>query len=98
MGAKKKAIFTDQRYRDAELGLVISSPARIEILRYLENHLMMNVPVLEQFIPLHKKMINHHVSLIERSGLITGYYIGSMYFWSKNEQMSDDWEKIRWFL
>lgn len=98
MGAKKKAIFTDQRYRDAELGLVISSPARIEILRYLENHRMMNVPVLEQFIPLHKKTINHHVSLIERSGLITGYYIGNMYFWSKNEKMTAEWEKIRWVL
>lgn len=98
MGAKKKDLFADQQYRDAELGFVISSPARIEILRYLESHFMTNVPILEQYIPLHKKTINHHVSLIERSGLIVGYYVGNTYFWSKNEQLSDDWNKIRWVL
>ncbi|MNV16432.1 hypothetical protein D3C71_1071950 [compost metagenome] len=98
MGAKKKNIFADKEYRHAELGLVLSAPARIEILRYLDNHLLMNVPILEQYIPLHRKTINHHVNLIERSGLIKGYYIGNTYFWSKNEQMGEDWSKISSFL
>ena len=96
MGAKKKHIFDDQTNRNAELGLVISAPARIEILEYLDNYGIMNVTMLEQFILLHKKTINHHVSLIERSGLIKGYYLGNKYFWSKNEEMQDEWDKIRW--
>ncbi len=98
MGAKKKHLFAKQQYRDAELGLIVSAPARIEILRYLDNHLVMNIPMLEEYIPLHRKTINHHVNLIERSGLIIGYYIGNMYFWSKNEKMGDDWDKISWVL
>jgi predicted transcriptional regulator len=96
MGAKKKHIFDYKTNRNAELGLVISASARIEILQYLDDHQMMNIPMLEGFIPLHKKTINHHVSLIERSGLIKGYYIGNSYFWSKNEELLEDWDKISW--
>lgn len=96
MGAKKKHIFDDQTNRNAELGFVVSTSARIEILEYLDNHLFINIPILEQFIPLHKKTLNHHVSLIERSGLIKGYYLGNTYFWSKNEKTLEDWDKIRW--
>ena len=96
MGAKKKHIFTDQTNRNAELGLVVSASARIEILQFLDNYHIMNVPMLEKFIHLHQKTLNHHVSLIERSGLIKGYYIGNTYFWSKNEKALEDWDKIRW--
>ncbi|MDF3027427.1 MAG: hypothetical protein K0S23_1734 [Fluviicola sp.] len=96
MGAKKKHVFDHRTNRNAELGLVISASARIQILGYLDNYQIMNIPMLEQFIPLHKKTLNHHVSLIERSGLIRGHYIGNTYFWSKNEQMLDEWDKIRW--
>lgn len=96
MGAKKKYIFSDQTNRNADLGLVLSAPARIEILEYLDRYGIMNVPMLEQFILLHEKTINHHVNLIERSGLIKGYYIGNKYFWAKNEDLEDDWKKIRW--
>ena len=95
MGAKKKQIFDYKTNRNAELGLVVSAVARIEILQYLDNHQIMNIPMLEGFISLHKKTINHHVSLIERSGLIKGYYIGNSYFWSKNEELLEDWDKIR---
>lgn len=98
MGAKKKHIFSDQTNRNADLGLVLSAPARIEILEYLDRYGIINVPMLEQFILLHEKTINHHVSLIERSGLIKGYYIGNKYFWTKNEDLLGDWEKIRWFF
>lgn len=98
MGAKKQHLFTDLQYRNAELGLVISAPARIEILRYLNECNTMNIPLLEQTIPLHKKTINHHVSLIERSGLIRGFYVGNKYYWGKNEEMQDDWDKIQWVL
>lgn len=96
MGAKKKHIFNDQTNRNAELGLVISASARIEILEYLDHNGIMNVTMLEQFILLHKKTINHHVSLIERSGLITGFYIGNRYYWAKNEEKQEEWDKIRW--
>lgn len=96
MGAKKKHIFDQQTNRNAELGLIVSASARIEILEYLDKHGIMNIPMLEQFILLHKKTLNHHVSMIERSGLIRGYYIGNNYFWSKNEEKLDDWDKIRW--
>nr|WP_294859674.1 hypothetical protein [uncultured Fluviicola sp.] len=96
MGAKKKHIFSNETNRNAELGLIISASARIEILEYLDNYGIMNIPMLEAFIPLHQKTINHHVSLIERSGLIKGHYLGNKYFWSKNENMLDEWEKIRW--
>ena len=96
MGAKKKHIFDYQTNRNAELGLVISASARIEILEYLDHYGIMNIPMLENFILLHKKTINHHVSLIERSGLIRGYYVGNIYFWAKNEEKLDDWDKIRW--
>lgn len=50
MGAKKKHIFSDQTNRNADLGLVLSAPARIEILEYLDRYGIMNVPMLEQFI------------------------------------------------
>ncbi|TSJ41898.1 hypothetical protein [Fluviicola chungangensis] len=96
MGAKKKHIFTYETNRNAELGLVISASARIEILEYLDNHQIMNIPMLEQFIRLHKKTLNHHVNLIERSGLIKGFYLGNTYFWSKNEDLLEEWDKIRW--
>lgn len=96
MGAQKKNIFKYETNRNAELGLVISASARIEILGYLDNHQITNIPTLEQLMPLHKKTINHHVNLIERSGLIKGFYIGNTYFWTKNEKTLDDWEKIRW--
>jgi predicted transcriptional regulator len=98
MGAKKKQLFDHKTNRNAELGLVVSSSARIEILSFLENHHIMNIPMLLQYIPLHQKTISHHVHLIERSGLIEGYYIGNKYFWSKNEKMLDDWDKISWAL
>ena len=96
MGAKKKHIFDHLTNRNAELGMVVSASARIEILDYLDRHEFMNIPMLEQFILLHKKTINHHVSFIERSGLIKGYYVGNIYFWAKNEKTLDDWDKIRW--
>lgn len=96
MGAKKKELFDYKTNRNAELGLVISASARIEILAYLDRNEFINIPILETFIPLHKKTLNHHVSLIERCGLIRGFYIGNIYFWSKNVKMEADWEKIRW--
>jgi predicted transcriptional regulator len=96
MGAQKKHIFDHRTIRNAELGLVVSASARILILQYLDNNLFINIPILERLIPLHQKTINHHVSLIERAGLIQGQYIGNMYFWSKNEKLKEDWEKIRW--
>lgn len=96
MGAKKKHIFSRETNRNAELGLVVSASARIEILDYLDRHEIMNIPILEQFILLHKKTLNHHVSLIERSGLIKGYYVGNSYFWAKNDEMLEEWDKIRW--
>lgn len=96
MGAQKKNLFKRETNRNAELGLVISASARIKILGYLDHHLIMNIPALQGLIPLHQKTINHHISLIERSGLIKGLYIGNMYYWIKNEKMHEDWEKIRW--
>lgn len=96
MGAKKKHIFSDQTNRNAELGLVVSASARIKILEYLDSHEIINIPILEGFILLHKKTINHPINLIERSGLIKGYYKGNIYFWAKNHETQEDWDKIRW--
>ncbi len=66
MGAKKKHIFDYQTNRNAELGLVISASVRIEILGYLDNYQIMNIPMLEQFIPhIKKPLIIMLVSLSE---------------------------------
>lgn len=96
MGAQKKQIFNYEMNRNAELSLVTSASARIEILSRIDHSSLVNVSILELSIPLHKKTILHHVNLIERSGLIEGFYIGNVYYWRKNEANSGDWDKIRW--
>lgn len=98
MGAKKKTIFNDLTNRNAELGFVISSSARIRIMQLLEEYDIINIPLLMNYISLHQKTINHHVSLIERSGLIKGFYIGNTYYWKKDEDFLEDWLKLQWAI
>ena len=98
MGAQKRHLFTQKQKRNAELGLIVSAPARIEILRNLQQNTLVNTSILKSYIPLHTKTINHHINVIERSGLIRGVYVGNKYYWEKNNEMIEDWEKIMWVL
>ncbi len=43
MGAQKRHLFTQKQKRNAELGLIVSAPARIEILRNLQQNTLVNL-------------------------------------------------------
>jgi|UniRef100_UPI00404B0D1D DNA-binding transcriptional ArsR family regulator len=98
MGAKKLELFNAIERRDSELGFVVSAPARIEILKYLLEQQVINGPILLNVIPLNIKTINQHIKVLERAGLITGFYVGKSYYWKLNEQCLDDLGKISWIF
>lgn len=96
MGAKKLEVFNAIERRDAALGFVVSAPARIVILKYLMEHKRINGLILSSIIPLHVKTIIQHIKVLERIGIIKGYYVGKHYYWKINEQCIDDLEKLSW--
>jgi DNA-binding transcriptional ArsR family regulator len=96
MGAKKLEVFNAIERRYAELGFVVSAPARIVILKYLMEQQVINGPILLNVIPLNKKTINQHIKVLERTGLIIGFYVGKSYYWKINKHCLDDLEKISW--
>lgn len=96
MGAKKLEVFNAIERRYAELGFVVSAPARIVILKYLMEQQVINGPILLNVIPLNIKTINQHIKVLERIGIIKGYYVGKHYYWKINEQCVDDLEKLSW--
>jgi DNA-binding transcriptional ArsR family regulator len=98
MGAKKLELFNAIARRDSELGFVVSAPARIVILKYLLEQQVINGPILLNVIPLNIKTINQHIKVLERAGLITGFYVGKSYYWKLNEQSLDDLGKISWIF
>ncbi len=98
MGAKKLELFNAIERRDSELGFVVSAPARIVILKYLLEQQVINGPILLNVIPLNIKTINQHIKVLERAGLITGFYVGKSYYWKLNEQCLDDLGKISWIF
>ena len=96
MGAKKRFIFKASINHHSQLGFIISSGARIEILKYLDEHQIISGPIIENNIALDKRTLNQHIKILEREGLIYGFYFGRSYYWRKNEESERDWEKIRW--
>lgn len=96
MGAKKLEVFNAIERRDAELGFIVSAPARIVILKYLMEQQVINGPLLLKVIPLNIKTINQHIKVLERTGLISVFYVGKSYYWRLNEQCLDDLGKISW--
>ncbi len=98
MGAKKHHLFSHQVQHNSQLAYVLSSEARIQILKFLNEHGLINAPILKKIVPRHIKTINHHIKEIEMVGLISGQYEQTNYFWIKNAQAKKDWEKIRAFL
>lgn len=96
MGAKKLEVFNAIECRYAALGFVVSAPTRIVILKYLMEQQVINGPILLNVIPLNKKTINQHIKVLERAGLIIGFYVGKSYYWKLNEQCLDDLGKISW--
>lgn len=96
MGAKKRYIFKPSINHHSQLGFVISSGARIEILKYIDEKAYITGPIIENYIALDKRTLNQHINVLEREGLIHGFYFGRNYFWKKKEGSERDWEKIRW--
>lgn len=76
MGAKKLEVFNVIERRYAELGFIISAPARIVILKFLMEQQVINGPLLLNVIPLNIKTINQHIKVLERAGLISGFLLG----------------------
>jgi predicted transcriptional regulator len=98
MGAKKNDLFDKELNNCSNLAFSVSSSARILILKTLIKKGFINGPILDDSIPLHRKTVNQHLKILERTGLIEGFYIGKVYVWKMKEGSEESWKKIEWAL
>jgi predicted HTH transcriptional regulator len=98
MGATKLEYYSPEELRNSELGRAVGAPARIIILRFIEENNRVTGPELKKILKLGKPTIQQHIESLVLSGLIWGKYYGNRYGWELNPNNSEDFEKIKWAL
>lgn len=98
MGAIKLNNYSIEEIRNSELGRVIGAPARIIILRLINEKSRVTGPELLNALKLYKATIHQHLDVLVQSGLIVGLFEENTYYWKLNPNTAKDFTKIKWAM
>ncbi len=97
MGAIKLNHYSAEELRFAELGRAIGAPARIVILRYLNENNRITGHELKKILKLKKPTIQQHMETLVQSGLVCGSYDSENVFgWNLNNENIHEIEQLNW--
>jgi predicted transcriptional regulator len=94
MGAIKQTIYNSEINEIATIGLALGHPARISILKILQQKGISNNKQLADYLLLHETTISQHIKFLLSGELIEGTYFGRFHHYKLSKKYTEQIEKL----
>lgn len=94
MGAIKQTIYNSEINEIAKIGQALGHPARISILKILQQNGIANNKQLADDLLLHETTITQHIKFLLIGKLIEGTYFGRFHYYKLSEAYTEQIEKL----